>query len=304
MGYLPFIMTIEYSFPRYLLSKQSVDDRALNKDVFNTLKSSLPDKRLRIIEVGAGIGTMIKRLVNWDLLHHAEYILVDEMAENIEYASAWIPAWAEEASLSVERSAQNQLRVFDKSRDIRIQLERADVFDFVQKNKVPADLLIAHAFLDLLHMPESLTKLFTLTNSLAWLTLNFDGLTTLEPVIDTALDEKIEALYHRTMDERITGGESRSGRRMFAHIQHAGADILAAGASDWVVHGVNGKYPQDEIYFLNFILHFFETSLSGHIELNEAVFANWLAKRRAQIEQGELTYIAHQLDFLVKKSRQ
>ena len=29
---------MEYSFPHYLLSKQSVDDRALNKDVFEAIK--------------------------------------------------------------------------------------------------------------------------------------------------------------------------------------------------------------------------------------------------------------------------
>ncbi len=294
-------MSMEYSFPRYLLSKQSVDDRALNKDVLNALKTHLPQKPLRIIEVGGGIGTMIKRLTNWDVVCTAEYVLVDEMSENIEYAQTWIPQWAEETGLSVERSAENQMRVFDSTRDIRIQLERADVFDFIQNNKTPADLLIAHAFLDLLPMPESLTKLLTLTNGLAWLTLNFDGVTTLEPVIHAALDEHIERLYHKTMDERHTGGSSKSGRYLFSHLHHAGADILAAGASDWVVYGVDGKYRQDEAYFLHFILHFFEESLKGNPELDEAVFADWLKKRHEQSERGELVYVAHQMDFLVKK---
>lgn len=294
-------MSMEYSFPRYLLSKQSADDRALNKDVLNALRTCLLQKPLRIIEVGGGVGTMIKRLVSWDVICKAEYVLVDEMSENIEYASGWIPQWAEETGLSVERSAENQMRVFDSTRDIRIQLERADVFDFIQNNKTPADLLIAHAFLDLLPMPKSLTKLLTLTNGLAWLTLNFDGVTTLEPLINIALDEHIERLYHKTMDERHTGGSSKSGRYLFSHLQHAGAEILAAGASDWVVYGVDGKYRQDEAYFLHFILHFFEESLKGNKELDEKIFADWLRKRHKQIERGELTYVAHQLDFLVKK---
>lgn len=295
-------MSMEYSFPRYLLSKQSADDRALNKDVLNALRTHLPQKPLRIIEVGGGIGTMIKRLVSWEIICKAEYVLVDEMSENIEYASGWIPQWAEETGLSVERSAESQIRVFDSTRDIRIQLERADVFDFIQNNKTPADLLIAHAFLDLLPMPKSLTKLLTLTNGLAWLTLNFDGVTTLEPLINIALDEHIERLYHKTMDERHTGGSSKSGRYLFSHLQHAGAEILAAGASDWVVYGADGTYPQDEAYFLHFILHFFEESLKGNKELDEKIFADWLRKRHKQIERGELTYVAHQLDFLVKKS--
>jgi len=300
---------MEYSFPHYLLSKQSVDDRALNKDVLNALKANLPQQPIRIIEVGAGIGAMLRRLLRWDVINKAEYVLVDEMAENIEYASAWIPQFASEAGLAVERIGQSQLRVFDETRDVQIRLERADVFDFIQKNKEPADLLIAHAFLDLLPMPESLPKLLSLTKDpstgsgqgLAWLTVNFDGVTSLEPTINTELDEQIEQLYHKTMDTRPTGGDSRSGRHLFEHVRSVGAEILAAGSSDWVVHAVNGKYMEDEEYFLYFILHFFEESLTSHADLDTIMFTNWLAQRRIQIEQGELVYIAHQMDFLIRK---
>jgi hypothetical protein len=292
--------TVVHSFPHYLLAKQSVDDRALNKTVIDALKANLPAEPIAIIEVGAGIGTMLTRLLRWGLVAKTNYILVDEMAGNIAAAREWIPLWAVEAGLSVERIEQDLLRVFDQTRDARIQFECADVFDFIKRNRAPADLLIAHAFLDLLPIPESMPKLLSLTKNLAWLTINFDGVTSLEPLIDAALDERIERLYHATMDARATGGDSRAGRHLFSHLRKAGAEVLAAGASDWVVHAVNGKYPADEEYFLNFILHFFEESLTGHGELNAADFSNWLKERRAQIERSELVYIAHQMDFLAK----
>src|ERR1043165_2935572 len=104
---------MEYSFPHYLLSKQTVDDRALNKDGLHALIMNLPQEPIRIIEVGAGIGTMLKRLIRENIICQTEYILVDGMAENIEYASAWIPQWATEAGLMVESIAQNQLRICD-----------------------------------------------------------------------------------------------------------------------------------------------------------------------------------------------
>lgn len=292
---------MEYSFPHYLLSKQSVDDRALNKDVLAALKTRLPTQPFRTIEVGAGIGTMLRRLVRWDVIRQCEYVLVDELAENVEYASTWIPVWAAEAGLTVERSGRS-LQLHDETRDIHIELVQADVFDFIQSNQKPADLLIAHAFLDLLPMPESMPKLLSLTNSLAWLTINFDGVTSLEPVVDAALDKQIERLYHQTMDTRPTGGDSRSGRHLFGHVRGAGAEVVAAGASDWVVHAVNGAYPEEEAYFLHFILHFFDESLTGNKELNAGILADWLTQRRAQIERGELVYIAHQMDFLVKRN--
>jgi hypothetical protein len=298
---------MDNSFAHYLLSKQTVDDRALNKDVLNALRSNLSPQPVTIIEVGGGIGTMLKRLIQWDILCNGNYILVDAMETNIAYAREWIPQWAMEAGLSVERHrpskgiGQNHLRVCDQARDVRISFECADVFDFIQRNEKPADLLIAHAFLDLIPMPESLEKLFLLTKGLAWLTLNFDGMTTFEPIVDDSLDAKIEQLYHRTMDVRPTGGGSRTGRKLFEQIRSLNAEIIATGASDWVVHTTKGKYPAEEQYFLRFILNFFESSLKSHVELDAAEFEGWLAKRHAQIEHGELVYIAHQIDFLVRR---
>jgi hypothetical protein len=181
----------------------------------------------------------------------------------------------------------------------------ADVFDFIrthQRSGSPAyDILIAHAFLDLMDLPTSLPRLFTLLvpGGLAYFTLNFDGVTTFEPTIDPALDALIERLYHQSMNERATGGESQTGRRLFHQMKAAGADVLAAGSSDWVVvPGGDGSYPGDEAYFLRHILHFFAESLSGHPQLEGVAFEGWLHTRHQHIEAGELVYIAHQLDYL------
>jgi len=291
---------MDYSFPRYLLSKQSVDDRALNKNVLRALKANLPDKPLKIIEVGGGIGTMLARLLRWEVISQANYTLVDEMQENIEFARTWLPDWAAENGIQVEKIGGIQLRIFDEQREIHIRFVQADVFEFIERKPGPADLLIAHAFLDLLPMPESLSKLFSLTDNLAWLTLNFDGVTSLEPIIDPDLDAEIERLYHETMDTRPSGGDSKSGRHLFGYLKQVGAGIEAAGSSDWVVHPVDGHYPGDEAYFLQFILHFFEESLGNLPGLNKASFGNWLDKRREQVARGELVYIAHQMDFLAR----
>jgi hypothetical protein len=243
---------------------------------------------------------MPARLLDWGLLKQAEYIALDTMRENIEFALDWIPDWAGAAGLTAERSGAGSIRLSDPARDIRLTFLCADVFEYIRSGPAPADLLIAHAVLDLLPLPESLAKLFTLTQHLAWLTINFDGLTTFEPLLEPALDAQLEALYHASLDQRPTGGDSRTGRHLFAHLAAAGARLLAAGPSDWVVHALDGKYPADEAYFLNFILHFFEESLTGHAELDPRKFADWLARRRAQVDGGQLVYIAHQMDFLAQ----
>lgn len=292
---------MDYSFSRYLLSKQTVDDRALNKDVIKALRNNLPPEPVTMIELGAGIGTMLKRLIEWDILCTGEYVLVDALETNISYAREWIPEWARRAGLVVETRGSHQLRVHGQGHDIRIRLECEDVFEFISHNESPADLLIAHAFLDLLPMPESLEKLLLLTRDLAWLTINFDGVSTLLPETDRAFDERIEWLYHASMDGRRTGGDSRTGRKLFEYLRCIGTTILAAGASDWVVHANDGKYPADEKYFLQFVLGFFEDALKESAELDSATFESWLARRHGQIERGELVYIAHQMDFLIRK---
>lgn len=292
---------MDYSFPRYLLSKQTVDDRALNKDVVQALRDHIPSGPVSVIEVGAGIGTMLKRLVEWRLFPGGEYMLVDSLQENIDYARAWIPQWASEYGLSVERDGADHLHLCDQAREFHIRLVCADVFDFIDRNQSPADLLIAHAFLDLLPMPESLERLLSLTKSLAWLTINFDGMSLLQPVIDIAVDEQIERLYHATMDSRPSGGDSRMGRRLFHHLRSVDAEILSAGASDWVVYAKDGSYPADEKYFLQFILHFFETALKDCQGLDGNTLKRWLEIRQEQIDWGELIYMAHQMDFLVRK---
>ena len=96
---------------------------------------------------------MLARLLRWEVISQAEYTLVDEMAENIKFARAWLPGWAKENGLQTEEADKNELRIFDAQRDVRVKLVQADVFDFCAQKPAPADLLIAHAFLDLLPMP-------------------------------------------------------------------------------------------------------------------------------------------------------
>jgi hypothetical protein len=222
------------------------------------------------------------------------------MAENIDFARSWLRRWASDQGLKAEKISPDDLRIYDERRDLLVHMRQADMFEFIRENPLPGNLLIAHAVLDLLPMPESLPALLTLTRDLAWLTINFDGVTCFEPPIDPALDAQIEALYHQSMDVRPTGGDSRSGRHLFKQLESVGAEILAAGSSDWVVHPVRGEYPAEEAYFLEFILHFFESALRNHTDLDPDTFASWLRQRREQVAKGALVYIAHQMDFLVR----
>jgi hypothetical protein len=122
-----------------------------------------------------------------------------------------------------------------------------------------------------------------------------------EPVLDPGLDECIQALYHQTMDERRVNGRptggSRSGRRLFTQLKEAGAQILAAGSSDWVVFPGQEDYSDDEAYFLHFMIDTMQVALAESPYLDPARFEWWVARRHEQIERGELSMMVHQLDF-------
>ncbi|MEI6290655.1 MAG: hypothetical protein WCP19_09505, partial [Chloroflexota bacterium] len=189
---------MNYSFPHYLLAKQSVDDRALNQHVYKQLMEALPPGPILIVEAGAGIGTMLVRLLRWNFPIQGEYILVDEMAENIEYAAEWLPVWAAENNFILTKNGNTNFQLVKGTQDIHVSLVCSDVFDFINQQQQGVDLLIAHAFLDLLPMPVSLQKILSILKpaGFAWLTINFDGVTTLEPAIDPAFDSEVEKLYH------------------------------------------------------------------------------------------------------------
>jgi hypothetical protein len=116
------------------------------------------------------------------------------------------------------------------------------------------------------------------------------------------MDGPILAAYHHSMDVRTRdgrpAGDARTGRHLFHHLRAAGGDILAAGSSDWVVFARDGAYPHDEADFLRHIIHTMQAELHDHPEVGRAV-ADWARTRRAQIDRGDLVYIAHQLDFAV-----
>jgi hypothetical protein len=301
---------ITYSLTRYLAAKKSVDDRALNWQVWQHLVAALPrttpKQPLRVLEVGAGIGSMVERLVAGHALTHATYTAIDQAPALLAEAYRRLCPWARERGFEVDENGQGQLHVWRAGQDIRIETEAIDVANFIAREhgRRVWDLLIGQAFLDLIDIPTTLPGLCSLVRpgGLLYFPTTFDCDTAFMPECDPEFDRAIEACYHQAIDERMLdgkpSGDSRAGRRLFAQFRTAAVDVLAAGGSDWVVFaGANG-YPGDEAYFLHDIIHTIDLVLTGHHHLDAKRFAAWVARRHAQIEQGALVYIAHQLDVL------
>ena len=285
-----------YPYTRYLAAKKTVDDRALNRGVLADLRGLLPPGACRVVEIGAGLGTMVARLLEWQVLSSGEYVLLDVDRQLLRDSRGWLCDWAGERGVPAELLPDGV-----RLGELRVRLVEAELGDHLASGGgEPADLLIANAFLDLVDVPAVLPGLLRLVvpGGAYWFTVNFDGESIFQP--DHPADDEVLGAYHRTMDERVRfgrpAGESRTGRHLFHHLRAAGAPASSMGASDWVVHpGPDGAYPDDEAWFVEAILQTVEEALAGPAA--PPGLAGWLAARRGQLAGGELVYLAHQLDL-------
>ncbi|MGQ9921706.1 MAG: methyltransferase [Desulfobacca sp.] len=292
-------------FRRYLSAKKTIDDRSLNRWVYQTLRTALAGRELTrplaILEIGCGIGTMIERLWEWKLTARAVYTAIDREADLIAGAEERLQAFARRRQLVMTASGAAS-RLAGEGRDWQILLKAMDFFEFPHTAAASGgfDLIVAHAVLDLLDLEVSLPRLLRLLRpgGLYYFTLNFDGVTIFQPACDPEFEADILACYHRTMDERQggRGGHSQTGRRLLpALCRHS--TVLAAGSSDWLVWPTPARaYPAEEAFFLHCLLDFLAAALPSRPELDQERLQAWLDHRRAQIAAGELIFLAHQID--------
>jgi len=292
--------SMAFDYARYLAAKTTVDDRALNRHVLAGLRRLVPAGAPRVLEVGAGLGTMVARLVDWGVIGASEYILLDADRQLLDRSRRWLCDWASARGLRSDPLPDGL-----QAGDLRVRLVHAELGRYLESGHgALADVLIANAVLDLVDVPAVLPGLLRLLvpGGVYWFTINYDGETIFEP--GHPLDDQVMRAYHRDMYERFRygrpAGESRTGRRLFHHLRAAGAPALAAGSSDWVVYpSPDGNYPADEAYFLRSILNTIQNALRNRQDRVEpADLADWLAERGRQLAAGELVYIAHQLDFV------
>ena len=288
----------QYSAVRYLTSKATVDDDALNEAVLDRLTDHFAETGrpfLRVIELGAGVGSTYLRLLNSHLTGIGHYTMVDLDTESL----------AEAQRVADENRGHAKPGAFT----VDTVVEEAIGYLRRQANAGNrADLVIAQALVDLLNVPTFLEAAFDVLEpgGYLYLPITFDGTTIFGPPIDTSLDRQIIAAYHATMDARrtpdglLTGG-SGAGQALLRALPEAGLELAEEGPSDWEVVPHGGTYPHDVAYFLHHIINFVWESLRDGTVIPTDTLREWIAARHAQIERGQLVYIAFQIDVLARK---
>ncbi|WP_276272902.1 class I SAM-dependent methyltransferase [Haloarcula litorea] len=280
---------MDHADTRYLDAKRTVDDRALDRRVRDAVLARLPDAPA-VVEFAPGTGATVPRLLDWgvtggtyrgverdpELVAHGREARADELAAD---------------GYRVERTDDGFRAGADPGLDVSFT-----VGDALAVDEGAADLLVAQAFADLVPPDDLLAAVdrALAPGGLAYLPITFDGATLFQP--DHPADERVERAYHDSI-AAVEGRDPYAGRHLLSRLGDGDGDLLAVGASDWVVRPRDGAYPADERYFLETILGFVAESLAdASVEGAE----DWLATRRAQLADAELTYVAHQYDLLCR----
>ena len=296
-------MDYQYNYQRYLASKKQIDDLALNKRVLDTLSEKLDRKGsgspIKIIEIGAGIGTMVERLLETNTIPSAQYTAFDISRANIEEAKERLVKFAEKTNYSLEIVAPYELIMTKGSFSLKLNLIDQDAAEFIESTKgaQDTDLVIAQAVLDLLNPEEILPNVFSILkqDGLLYSSINFDGITYFGPSIDNEFDSIIEDQYHKTMMD------SRTGRHLLSLLVGSSWEILAAGSSDWIIYPPSDGYDGDTSYFLHYIINTVYEALLNKSNIDQARLESWINKRHEQVGNNTMQYIAHQFDYLATK---
>ena len=95
-----------YTQTRYLEAKRTVDDRALHRPTIDSLRRALTGDSgpIRIVEAGCGTGSMLRRLLAWDVLPDTVvYHGFDLDPAVVDSATTELLTWGEAAGYTVDR---------------------------------------------------------------------------------------------------------------------------------------------------------------------------------------------------------
>ncbi|SEH11314.1 hypothetical protein SAMN04487967_0293 [Natronorubrum sediminis] len=315
------------SFLTYLEAKRTVDDSALDRRVLEQFTNALSnrDGPVRLVELGVGVGAMLSRLIEWDVLPpRVSYRGVDIDSSCIVRARERVPKRLESAGYTVgaPRSVGNEtvedgvpkatsfVATWAPSSDdetateIEITLEVADAFALEDD----ADAVIAAALLDIVDLESTLAAIESLLapGGLCYAPITYDGSTAFTP--RDSLDASIEAQYHHHMDEVRPAGGSRAGSALLESVADRPWSLLAAGSGDWVVSPVDGGYPHRERAVVSHVLETMADALAAvpssdlpeESRLPAEKRRRWFERRHAELEAERLGYVAHNVDVVTR----
>lgn len=279
-----------FDYVQYLDVKKNIDDRSLNKAVWNDFANWLRARNelgaeLRCLEIGAGIGTMIERLLEACLLRQCHYIALEPESLFKKAAQVRLRSWANAHGVVFEINAEGIWSLSGKDLGLTIEWLEADADQINQLfNKESFDLLLSHAVIDLLPVPTVMPVILSKLKQAGgfYFSLNFSGETSFLPSDHS--DAGIAKNYHKDMDTRfpeLDWQPSLTGDALPKWLENYGCQKVINGESDWYLSDKN--HTSGDGLFIKNILDTIKKALAGMSGLED-----WLNKRYKQLQQKQL----------------
>ena len=313
-------MKIDYV--RYLEAKRTVDGRALDihcLQKFRQALQSIPSSStIRIVELGAGTGTMLRRLIrDFDkfFVNPVEFTLIDIKADALAIARRLLlncdaqldSAGMSDNSISIHHSGVDGTIPDIELPGLLVRFKRADVFEFLRSRIAKFDAVIAASFLDLVSLDDILPIIKNCIDPSSlvraiYCPLTFNGVTIFSSVPN---DSPILRAFHSSMGRGTAGGvdicRAYTGNYLRAALKMINGQAIAMADSNWNVVPKNGMYQNDEMYFVQCILQFVASTSKDELS-RFGVTANdvdeFMKDSLNSLRQKTLSYSAHNVDFV------
>ncbi len=282
-----------FDYVAYLAAKRVVDDAsfaATPREFCVQHLAAITEPSL--LELGAGIGTMLVRLLAAGTLRRARYTMLDADRGAAARAHAWLGEAVAELGLRLE-GAPGRAQIRGPEVSVELRFVEARLEDWLSSAETArADLVLAHSFWDLVDEGTLLPRLWSRVAPGAryWFTGTFAGETRVAPA--HADDAAVWSAYHGSMRAR---GGPRHAAALRRALLESGAEIDAEGPADQRVSPGPATRPQSR--FVGFILDTVECEPAVGAALGPERLEAWLSRRRAQLAAGTLAFEATQVDF-------
>ena len=286
----------------FLAAKFELDQRSLNAAVRGALLERLDAMpQLRCLDVGAGTGASVRRLLDWrghepwrmTLVDRDEGLLAIARRESLHVLAArgHAPNDAEDAIRAARGS-------------IVLRFAACELSAYVPD--APFDLVIAHAFLDLVPLAPALERFarWLAPGGCLYAAINCDGETALDPpYADAAFERELLVVYTESMERRRVDGEPTGGafcgRRLEMLLPQHGFEIVRSGRSDWDI--VPQRYAEGDETCLVHLLGLMAKEARNARLGSEERLARWHEDRLRQVRARTLGLYVRNTDVLARR---
>jgi SAM-dependent methyltransferase len=304
--------------PAWLAARRPFDEAALDRGAVLTIRRWADGRHsadpVRVVDLGSGIGAGLQRALRWLGDRASLAFTVDSDRVLLAAAQA---AWRDD-SWTVHPTDESRdqgcapYTVFRNGQRTIITPLVADALAPLDVAGGPSDasidLVLAHAFADLVPLDRLATRIHALLRpgGLAHLALTYDGETAFEPTDDARLEARVIAAYHRHMDrpraEFECYGGSTAGRRLGSALEAAGLRIVRAAPSIWRVHAGRG----DTAAAREVLARMIRFVADSVIDLDGSwatQIGRWESSRWKALGTGELSLRVRHVDVLATRAQ-